>query len=194
MELATVLSDALSAVDQANIPDDLRPIAFGKAIDILIGSAVLPTVSARPIVPLAQSGNETDGSSPVDRLQQLANTLKLDVEIVGEVYHFVGDDVQITVATSQLSSRKAAGTKEIALLLTAARQGSQIEESTSAEEIKKAAQHFGKLDASNFASALTDSADVFQILGTSRQRSVKLKRRGWEIATELVNRLGGGES
>ena len=39
MEVVEILRAAREAVDQASIPDDLKSVAFGKAVELLSGSA-----------------------------------------------------------------------------------------------------------------------------------------------------------
>lgn len=206
MDVAGILRSAKEAVENAEIPEDLRVLAFGKAVDLLtapIVPAQRSDTSARQSsteTPTSENGAEASagvtGAVVGDgQLSKLASQLKLDAELVSELFHILNDDVQLTFPPSKLpKNNKKLATQQIALLYAAGRQGLGLEEFTSTDSIRKIVEDYGQLDSGNFAAHVKAMDDRVQLQQDGSKRLVKLKRTGWEAATELVRSLGGGDS
>jgi hypothetical protein len=106
-------------------------------------------------------------------LAKVAARLGLDPEVVKEVYHVEGDKFEIVVPVARLDTGFSRATKQIALLIPAARQASGM--------------------APNFASAVKETAGL-QFRQENRKTMVRVTRPGFEAATALVRRLAGVES
>jgi hypothetical protein len=120
--------------------------------------------------------------------------LKLDVAIIEEVYYVQDGEIKLALSTGKLESGKKAGTRQIALLLAAGRQAAGLEDHTSFDKIREVAEDYRRYDSPNFARTLSEMEDEFSFQGSSRNRSVRVSRPGWEAASRLVNALGGGDS
>ena len=192
MEVKDILAAAKKAVEEAGIPDDLKLTAFGKAIDLYSSSVtLLRTESQNTDIgsPQAPSGHESDESL----MDRIAKHLKLDRTIIDEVYYEEDGEVRLSVSKSKIESSKSAGTKQLAVLISAGRQASGLEEVTSFEVIRQVAEDYNRLDSTNFAKAVDAMGHIFSFRGQGKSRSVKLGRPGFEEASKYVIKVGGGE-
>lgn len=190
-----VLVDALRDVEEADVPEDLREVAFSKVFDLRAGTVSLPQASAAPTAP-AQSastvGPAQGPAAPADPLARIAARLGLDRQTVGEVFSAREDGLELIVPAGRLSARTATATKEIALLIAGGRQAAGVEEWTSWDEIRRWCSEFKRLDGGNFAKTIREMEDVFNFRRESeRKHQVRLARPGWERLTDAVRRLGG---
>jgi hypothetical protein len=179
-----ILRQAADVVAAAEVPQDLRAAAFDKAVDLLAGRSV----------PDGNSGQETGSpadADPDDLVQRIATKLGLDRRLVDETFEIEDGQVKLTVARPKLESAKTAGTKQIAVLLAAARQAAGIEEKTKAQTIREVADDYGKLDPPNFAATIGELGDYLSFSGGRMSREVKVKRAGYEEAAASIQRLQG---
>ncbi len=187
MDVEEILKKAADAVEAAKIPEELRSKAFEKAIDLYAGAE-------RSSVPAGGTETAAAASLADDPIGCICSRLNLSPDIVGDVF-FVDDqgEVGVGVASSAIDSRKAGGTKELALLRAGSRQLSGQEEWTSFDRIRALVTDYGRYDDSNFATTIQEMGDHFQIRGGRRSREVRLKRPGIEALAKLVSRLAGAD-
>jgi hypothetical protein len=98
-------------------------------------------------------------------LARIATKLKVDIDIVDSVYFDENGDVRVGVPAGKLESGKMAGTKQLALLAAAGRQGAGLEESTSVEKIREVADEYKRYDQANFARTISQMDNEFRIMG-----------------------------
>jgi hypothetical protein len=192
MEVADILMSALRAVDDSKVPADLREVAFSKAVDLISGTGGEVAGSqqiGQPSSPLNSSSGGSDGSP----LERLASKLGLELETVRSVFDIDDGEFNVVVSPNKLDKRASSGTKQIALLVAAGRQGAGLDSDwTSVDEIRKFAEDFKRLDSPNFASSIREMEEEFNVKGSPRKKEVRLSRVGWEKATEFIGRLGNG--
>jgi hypothetical protein len=191
MELKDVLAEALRAVNDAEIPPELREIAFAKAIDL--AAAPQSARAGGPAVRKPQLQEELGGDA--DALQRIASKLKLDREVVSQVYYVNpdGKSLEVVISPSRLPTKFGTAIKELALLVAAGRQAAGIDaEWTAADEVRRVCEHFKRNDPSNFATYIKQMEDVFSMRGTAYKREVRMTMPAWEQATALVTRLTSG--
>lgn len=193
MDVDKVLSEALRAIDEAKIPPELRSVAFEKAVDLISGNGRQHGTANGASQTSSQQRESTVTTSAGNAVDRIAARLKLDPEVVGEVFAELDGDLAIIVSPRKLIEGKSGGTKQLALLLAAGRQAAGLEEFTPTKLVRDVAEDFKKFDSPNFASTLGSMSNEFNFHGTGQSRSVKLSRGGWEDAANLVRRLGGGE-
>ena len=181
-----ILERAMAAVDSAKIEGDLREIAFSKAVDLIAGA------ESHPIVPQAQVSEAVDDGSK-SSVKLIADRLKLNVDVVEEVFAVSENGLDIVVGFGALAQDKSNAAREIALLVTAGRQALKLEEWTSVKHVRKMADHYGKNDPSNFGSTIKGMEKHLKMRGSSQSRELQLRMPGWEAATKLVSKLGGVE-
>lgn len=193
------LVNVLKDLSAAEVPDDLREIAFTKGLEFHLGYPY--PAAPEPAVPASISARRGmigelprgDVSTDDDQLAAIAHRLSLPIEDVRDVYNISGDgEIEIIVASGKLPPGDAPATKELALLVAAGRQ-SVGEEWTPFGEIRVVCDIYGRLDSSNFATTIREMEDVFNMRSpTPRKREVRINRPGWERAAALVSRLTSG--
>jgi hypothetical protein len=188
--LEEVLRAAVAAVDAAEVPDDLRPAAFGKAVDLLSSKMDEPAPSVEVTTP-ANALDQT--ASEGDPIGSIASTLGIDRQLVDDTY-YVDDDggIRLSVGSTKLAAVEQEAQKEIALLLAAGRQGGGLEEWTKTKHIRESASDYSKMN-HHFAENMSEMDDEFSFKGKGATRELKLKIVGRERAAALIRRLQGVE-
>lgn len=128
-----------------------------------------------------------------DLVGTIAARLRLDREIVGEVFDETDGKIDIIVPPRKLATAKAPAVKQLALLVAVARQGADVEEWTDADEIRGFVEDFKRYDQANFASTLKQMDDIFRFKQSGRKITMKLSRPGWDRAVELITKLAGAD-
>jgi hypothetical protein len=188
-EVKQIIKEAVKAVEEANVPDDLRVTAFEKSIEALIGAPDSGSdVAARDEGRLPVLAATSNGPS----LEAVASRLGLDRGLVEEVYYVDENGLGLALAPSKFQSKKAAGTQQIALLLAAGRQAGGWEDWTPVGHIRTACRDYGRFDAANFATTIKRMGDVFGFRGRARQLEVRVTRPGYEQAADLARNLSAG--
>jgi hypothetical protein len=184
-----ILSEAREAVDGAKIPEDLRSLAFGKAINLLAGD----------IAPAARKTKTQDSDQGVgngdDRVAKIAKRMNVDENKLAYIYDLDSDDVSLVAQRSKLSSSKAEATREVALLYSAARQAGGYDQThTPIALIKTRVEDMGVVDVNNFASHVKKTDGLSQRGQTPSTREYKVTQHGFEEAAKIINRVAGGSS
>jgi hypothetical protein len=197
-DIRTILQETLADLTAANVPDDLRPVAFETILIARLredtGRASDPTVS-KPLQLLA-GGHDGDDFAPAPPMESIAQRLGLDIETVKEVFNVTTEgEIELVVPAAKLPAASAIATKDIALLVAAARQAGGGEEWTPFGAIRTVADDYRRLDSSNFATTIQDMKNFFAIRSSSpRKKEVRMTRPAWERASALVRELAGSSS
>jgi hypothetical protein len=183
MDIDAILSAASQDVEKAGVPDDLRAIAFAKAVDLRAAQGIAPNDPQAPQPPMGVS----------DLAGRVAARLRVDASAVAEVIEVTQDSVDVIVAPSRLPRQKAAATRDVALIVTSARQAAGIDDGwTSAEVVREQCRNLGVFDSPNFATELGRMSDVFGFKGSGRSRQIRVNMRGYEQAGLRIAELAGG--
>jgi transposase-like protein len=186
MEIKDALSLARRSVEEAGLPESWRERAFGEVLRSLLDNEQTATVE-QP----SRQHDEKMGSQSESALGRLAARLGVSENALADVFAIEDDIVTLHVASVKLPTIKSKATREIALLMVAARQGTGIDESwTDVSHIRDALSQYNRYDLSNFARHLRETDDVFNLRGKPVQQ-LRLTRPGWEAATELARALAG---
>src|SRR4051812_39552941 len=118
-QVVAVLRDSVAAVEAAEVPKDLRPIAFSKAFDQIAG---IPATAAPGGSGTGNGESGGGGAAPSDAIGRIAAKLGIEAEIVERVFDVDQDGVHLTVPRSALNDAKKFAMQEIARLIAAARQ------------------------------------------------------------------------
>lgn len=184
-----ILREALAVVAAARIPEDLRSVAFGKAVDLILGvsttSQADTTVEQRSRLPRQEQGST---GTP---LEMISRKFETEIEVINEAFAVEDAVPQLTIPRSKLAKSKRAATKQIALLVAAARQAAGVEDWTESKTIRESAEVYGKYDPPNFAAAILELEDEFSFSGKGKTRRVKVRRDGFKAAGALVTQLLG---
>lgn len=182
-DIHSILAEAAADVEKAGVPDDLRAAAFSAAVALrtsaTTGSSAVPAAAA----PLAHGGQE-------DWHTRVATALGVSAEDVDEGFDLEDNRMRLTIAPSRLPRQKATAMKDVALLVSAARQAAGVDADgwTSADAIREECRELGVLDANNFAAEI-QLPDVMSQRGRGRSRQLKITRRGYEQAGARLREL-----
>jgi hypothetical protein len=182
-----VMKETVKAVEDADVPDDLRAAAFEKAFDVLVGRTAAEAKPSAEVTPPIRRGGPEGGPA----LGGIASRMSLDAELVNEVFYVDGESFGLALASSRFERSKAPATQQIALLVAAGRQAGGWDEWTRTSEIRDVVREYGRFDPANFATTVRRMADVFSFRGKGRELEVRVTRPGFERAGDLIRELGG---
>ncbi|MBJ7353473.1 MAG: hypothetical protein JHC98_01485 [Thermoleophilaceae bacterium] len=187
--LTDAIKEATSALEESNVPEDLREVAFSKALDSLLGLSTNANHSAAPTASTQSSKVESDLDAP---MAAIATRLRIPDDVVSRVFDVDDDGVHLIPPRSAFAGQKKKATQEVALLIAAARQAAGIEDWTEVAEIRKVAEKKGVLDSGNFASQMSDlDGHGLRLRGERSKRELKMNDAGYEsaglLAAELIS-------
>jgi hypothetical protein len=188
MDIKEVLLEAQRAVDEAKVSEDLRQIAFGKAVEILSGaqakSATAEQGAGKSL--LAAMHGSAEGS-PVDKIVRKTG---LAEHAVGEIYSNGADGgLDVVVGVGKLDSATAVATTQLALLVAGGRQLAELEDWTKSKTIRDTCDYFGRFDNSNFSKTIKRMDDAFSFRGKAQQLEVRVHQRGIEKLKQMIGNL-----
>lgn len=191
-ELTVGLRLAVEAVIEAEVPDDLRQIAFERALDYTLGSARPPAVTASEAPTLASgSSSASHRRSGTPSLGVLAQKLGISEDEAEQIYDLDGDGLHLTVQPSRLDSKVTAAMSQIARLVVAGRQAAGVDEDwTSVQDVRAACENRGRYSQGNFSTYVKSlDGDGFRVRGEGTQRAFKANARGFEQTGALIREL-----
>jgi hypothetical protein len=179
MKISEVLKKAVEEVNAADVPAEYKVVAFQKAVEMLHqANASIEPASVRA---------EEDTVGNDDVLAKIAKKVGVDKELLYSIYDFDG---ALIIDSPLLPSSKMSATREIALLVCAARQGSGQEIATGQQVIREVAEEYGRYDSPNFMKALKGLGNTVRKDGEGRQAQYRLTHPGWNEVKQLIERFG----
>jgi len=187
VDISEALRQAEKIVDEAAVKADLRVVAFGKTLDVLLGSARGGDAGATS----SDSGFAPPSQGDQEPLTSIARKLGVDVEAVSEVYEVRDGSFDIILGHSRFAEGMSTGARQLAVLVAAGRQAAGLDADgwTDGADIRAICKEFGKYDQANFSGTLTSMHDNFSLSGKGSARKFKLTRAGWEYAKKLIQEL-----
>jgi hypothetical protein len=197
--LAEILKQAAAAVDKADLPSELHTPAFEKAVDLLGGlggqgfdSGADQKDGVTP--PRERNDKDSDISNGIS-LEAIATKTEASIEDVEEAYGLDSGELRIIIPGSKLAKTDAGGSKQLAILVVAGRAATGLDpEWTASEEIREVCRDFGVFNSANFSSTIKALSDEFRFTGTKQGLKVRMTRKGWEAARDLITEIAGGAS
>ena len=191
MNIQEILIQAQKAVDEAKISEDLRKVAFDKAVEMLTGQSTAIPNAHGAVASKARSTAISGGEESV--VAKIARKLGFPAETIAEIYsEDAQGDVELVLGVGKLDHMTATATKQLALLISGGRQLAEIEEWTKTKIIRQVCVHYGRFDAPNFAKTLKQMDDMFSFKGKGQQLEVRLHQRGMENLKQAIAALTGG--
>lgn len=192
MNIEAILKEAVSVVDGAEVPDQLRTIAFEQVLGaLLMGGRARSTDSGEGEAGGGANEEKTDGGV----IEQIAGTCGLDIERAKQVFAEDPEGgLELVIPVGRLESSKASATKQIALLVAGGRFAGGLGEWTNATKIRSVCERFGKFDTANFAATVRKMQDVFSFRGSRQRRQVRINLVGMEQMKVLLEELATGQT
>jgi hypothetical protein len=170
---------AHEAVIGVDLPQEFRQAAFVEILRYELNTAQVPAAQ-----PSTQLGKSNDG--PSAGLARLAIRVGVSELALSDVFEIDGD-VALHVASSRIDTVKSRATKEVALLIASARQGSGVDDSwTGVNHVRDSLQQYNRYDPNNFSAYLRKAGDSFNFRGKGSSQEIRLTKPGWETAIALI--------
>ncbi|MCY3850842.1 MAG: hypothetical protein OXF75_08585, partial [Acidimicrobiaceae bacterium] len=157
-----------------------------------------PRSAAAPPSQMSDSNTTTSQVHDIDatlaseqqRVDALAHYFKISPDDVLHIFQVSGEEPELVLPPSRLTNASAIATREISLLIAGAR--TALGQETTTAHIREVADHFGKLDSSNFSQTVTKMSEL-SVLGKphSPNRAVRMRATGVEAARGLAQRIVG---
>ena len=188
-EVTEFLRSAVKAVQDAEVPDHLQPVALGKAFDAIAGvEQRVPSHTGRRRGDAGRGeGTPPDTSSPLERI---AAKLDVDAEDVSEIFEVDGEDLHLTIRRDQLSEDRREALREVALLVVAGRQSAELdEERTHTNVVRKQGEEWGLVAKNTFQEEMGGLGNIVTSRRSGAGRELKVTRHGLNEAGDLVRRM-----
>jgi hypothetical protein len=196
-ELAERLREAAEIVKQAELPQNLQPVAYERTLDTL---GVTAAARPAPNTTTAAAGIVTDaraapgGQATTDgMLAAIASRLGLDPNFVARIYDEEDGQLRLILRKAMLPEpdRKAASMRHVALLLVVGRQAAGLEEHTPYDAIREECLELKVYDRPNFATEIGKLE--FRTTGPRNSREARANRHHYEDAAQLIRRITQGD-
>jgi hypothetical protein len=186
-EIASRLKIAAEAVEQVDLPDALKQLAFERALDAagLVDSSSSPRGSGEASSSSALNNVVVDGP-----LATIASRLGLQVDAVEQIYEDDADaGIRLIIKRAMLPhpDQKAASMRQIALLLASGRQVAGIEEYTAYSLIRDECAEISVLDPSNFSTEIAKLG--MRRRGPRNTQEAKVNRHHLDETAELIRTM-----
>lgn len=193
MDVQEVLQKAIDAVNGANIPSELREVAFSRAIDLIVGVEPAASTGSQGSNDSAAGGGEAGGKpTGSDRLTKIADAIGVSRERIEMIYDEHEDDLQIVADPGQLGTTMKERSKSIGLLLAAGRQLGGWDEGTTPDSVVRSEiDRLGVYDGGNYSKYMKDMSAWFNVNGSGRSATFKLKFQGREYLKNFAKGLVG---
>ena len=183
-----LLKQAVAAIDEAKVPQDLREIAFSKVLELLQGGAGSPQAKNSPPHP------EDSGTHEPKSLSQIASKIGIEPHTLDRVFEESGDELIFSGNAKDLGSTRAKMVQGVVLLILAGRRWSGLDKGgTTPDEIVRAeVDRNSLLDVTNYGKHIAALKPYVTITGSGKSAAYKIKHDGLERAKEIVLTLVGG--
>lgn len=191
MEICDVLKRAQQEVIGAGIDEDLRPVAYRAALELILREASVDSrASGISVAPVDQPAIPLE-MIPMT-ISRIADRLELPLEAIEAVFGDEDAEFSLIFSPGRLSSSMLEGTQEIALLTACASECAEGTGSwTGIELIRRWCIEYKKYNAPNFSRAINGMELEFVFRGKAKGREVRLSRPGWQKVRELICRMTG---
>ena len=182
--IKTLLEDAARMIEEASVPDDLREVAFSKAVELLAAERASASPGTSIVAIERQDSAASDWMAALE-----AGTRRTRDEL--EDVFFLGREGQprLGIDPIRLGSNAAERSRKAMLLLAGARQIGNCEQATSSDVLREECRQLGVLDPPNFVKALNGMKNWFNIAGSGKSKSLQIKPKGRDAFRQLLDGL-----
>jgi hypothetical protein len=192
MEPIDLLKQAVTTVEQANVPGDLRTLAFAKVLEILSGPSVPDSSTSEAGNHYGEEGASTQFSTAI---ASIASNLGIPSTLVDRILDEHEGELIFSGDVSALGKNRSDKVHSLAILLLAGRRWAGLDGggATSDEVLRAEVDRLGLLDTTNYTKHVATLKPFVTITGSGRKAVYKIKYDGIEKAKELGRALAGAE-
>jgi hypothetical protein len=201
MEVSEVLKKAWSAVEDAGLPDEVRPIGFREAVRLIAPVSDAPVKSRGPAGAERHQTRAGAGSAS-DSAGDDAGIVASEDEIYDRVVAHTGADrgrleqlvhlddgvLRVSLPGLRLGANNAERTRAVAQLLTITRGFGLEENETSVEIVRAECVRLKVYDSANFSSHIS-KLNGYVVGGSGQNRRLRAKSPGVQGFAALVESL-----
>lgn len=202
MDVSQILRDALTSVNEADIPDDLRVVAFENAVRLhgpagpaaANGNAPSATSSPNGLGITANVKNSVTAEPGLDnRVVLMGTELGIDAQAVDRLFAKHEGELQFVGDFEKFGAAKAAKVQATVVLLVVARQAGGYDDGPTPDlAIRKELDRHGLLDTGNYSKHLAPLRSVLNFNGANKTLNFKPKYEGKQRAKQLAAALLAG--
>jgi hypothetical protein len=191
MEPVELLKQAVTTVEQASVPEDLRALAFAKILEILSEqSAPHRNADKEP-----HKDNREGTSASSGPLGRIAASLGISPALVDRIFDENEGELRFTGDVSALGKSRTDKVQNLAILLLAGLRWSDLDggSATTDETVRAEVDRLTLLDVTNYTKQIAGLKPYVIITGSGRKATYKIKYDGIEKAKEIGRGLAGTE-
>lgn len=183
MNVVEVLKRALAAVDEAGLPSDLRVVGFERAVALMTTDAG----DGQPGSTIKRPQDEGNGAAG-GRLAKISSGLGVDPSQIERLFDEHEAALQFVGDLEKFGNTKAAKTQGLATIFLAGRQMGGYDEGPSPDNVLRSElDRHGLLDVGNYSKYMAPLRTLYNVNGSGRNASYKIKYDGRQKAKELAN-------
>jgi hypothetical protein len=197
MEVSDVLKDAWAAVEAAELPSEIQPVAFREAVRLL--SPVSSATTSAVLMPGHSTDStpgiaEPDGGAvhvPVSEREiydRVVEHTGVDRQKLEHLVHMDDDGPRMSVAGLKLGKNNAERARAVAQIITMVRSFGIGDTDTPLEVIRAECDRLKVYDSANFSSQVR-ALNGYVITGTGQNRRVRAKSAAVQAFSGFVDGL-----
>jgi hypothetical protein len=192
MEPVDLLNQATAAIKQANIPQDLKVVAFAKIMDLLVTQNISSLGNMAPINS-SHSPERDSVEASGNVLRDIASNLGVPVNVIDRIFDETDGNIAFCGDISALGRSKAEKVQSLAVLLLAGRRWGGLDGggATADDILRTEIDRHGLLDVSNYSKHIATLKPFITISGSGKKATYKVKYDGLEKAKEIGRSLAG---
>jgi hypothetical protein len=211
MDVSETLKRAWAAVEDADLPSNIREVAFREAVRLLVpvpvpAAATAPATTSGTSVGAGKPGSTRgrgssssdvsngDGSEITDDEEAIFGKVETHTGVptakLEELVHLDSGSLKVSIPGLKLGKNNAERTRAIAQILSIVRGFGLDEAETSLELVRAEAQRLRCYDQANFSSQVK-ALNGYLITGSGTNRRIRAKSAGIQSFPALVDSLLG---
>jgi hypothetical protein len=191
VEPVDLIRRAIAAVEQADVPEDLRQLAFAKVLELLANGIAVGKDSKSPEDDAVTRSESSSGQS--NPISAISSKIGVSVSTMDRVFDEDDGELVFSGNVAALGSSRSDKVHALALLLLAGRRWAGLDGGgiTQDHVVRAEIDRHGLLDVSNYGKHVATLKPFVAISGSGKNATYKIKYDGLEKAKQLARSLAG---
>lgn len=190
MNLSEVLKSALTAVDEAAVPSDLRDTAFKFALESLSGQSRHAGPTGNAAITSTKPSEPAQHDAHSDRLASIASALDVSTDDAQRLFDEHEGELQYVGSVELLGTSKVAKVQALTVLLVFGRSRGGYDDGPTLDTVVRAEiERHGLLDTSNYTKNMPALKRWLNINGSGKSLNFKPKYEAAKEAREIASRV-----